>query len=310
MKFFCRTRTLVAVAVSALLLAHSSSAIAAAGDPQKFDVTLTGLVVEPDGKSLPVGEEREVKEHDVIAQGKLSWFATAKLDAPVTVHAVDTDFPVAKETTLRLAASATGGDLATLGRGAITYCDELRTDRLKALGQLATLGLSALGSRLAKETQVCLVDGDANGDFEKGFIVGTKKAPDRHMVDVTPVKYTVTRFDPVAGDSYLQVRFYDGGMLSGPSLGLVLRINGGNVGFAALHMFELNRFGLAGRMRVPPYQGFKEKKLPLLLGFGPTRIRVLAFDKARKVGTVKLERDWTRSGFVIQYPPQVVYIYY
>lgn len=297
-------------AIAFTFAATCAPAQAAAGDPKKFSVTLTGLVVEPDGKSLPVGTETEVKEHDVIVQGKLSWFATARLEAPAVVRAVDVDFKVAPETTLRLAAGASGGDLASLSRTAVTYCDELRTDRAKALGQLATLGLSTLGSRLSKETQICLVDSDGNQDFDKGFIVGIKKAPDLHMVEIQPVKYTTKRLDPLAGESWLKVKFYDGGIMSGPSLGMELKINGATQGYAALHMFELGRLSLAGRMRAVPNQGFKEKNLPKLVGFGPTRITVLSFDKARKVGKVRVERDWVPTGFVIQYPPQVIYVYY
>lgn len=295
---------------TAFAITASAAPAATEAGGKKFEVILTGLVVQPSGKSMPRGEDIEVKEHDVILDGKLSWFSVAKLEAATTVKAVDTEFPVSETTNLRLAARANGGDLASLPAGAKTYCDELRTDRMKALGQLATLGLSALGSRLSKETQVCLVDSDSNGDFDKAFIVGTKKAPDRHLVELAPVKYTKQTLAPLEGDSSLRVKFYDGGVLSGPSLGMELKINGGTVNYASLYMFPLNRFGGGTPVPFRPNSGIKEKKLPQTHYFAFGQVVVKAFDKQRKVGTINITRDIVPSGFVIQYPPQVIYIYY
>ena len=78
-----------------------------------------------------------------------------------------------------------------------------------------TLGLSQLGARLAKETRLCLIDSDSNGDFDKAFLVGLKKKEDRFVVDMAPVPYTSHINAPMGENSYMEVVFYDGGMLNG-----------------------------------------------------------------------------------------------
>lgn len=274
-----------------------------------FNVVLTGYVVKPSGKSHPIGESLSLKEGDMVLSGDIFWFNVARASEPIAIRAVDTDFTIPANTTLRLAARALGGDLASLPAEAITYCEDFRHNQGKALVQLATGGIASLGARLRSDTQTCVIDTDRDGKFDKAFINGAKKGEDRHTVEIAPVAYRDTMFDPVAGDTRLEVRFYDGGMLSGPNFQLNLRLNGSNASFAALHFFRLDG-GPVVRARVPIAMGFSAKKVPMQLNFGSGAIEVTGYDKATKTGTASVVRDFSLNGFIIEPLPTYIYIYY
>lgn len=277
-------------------------------DAGPYQATLTGYVVQPSGKSMTVGEDHQLREHDVILRGKLSWFRSTRLPEPVVVHAMDVDFPIKANANLRLAVGLKGGDLATLGHKAQVFCDEPRNDARKAFAQLATAGLSAIGSRIARDTQVCLVDSDGNADFDEAFVIGAKKAPDRHLIAITPVPYTARTLDPIPGDSEMTVEFLDGGALSGPALNLAMKLDGRDVGAAAFHFFSLLRAGI--RVRIPSRNGLKPNKLPQPVFLGVAGLEIKAWDPAAKVATVSVTHDFGVAGFVVEYPPQMIFIYY
>lgn len=290
-------------------LVQVGSAFAADKKNRPYDVTVTGYVVKPSGKSMPLGQDLQLREHDVVLKGDLAWFSATHLAAPVTVRALDLDFPIPAGATLRLAAGYQGGDLASLPKEARVFCEEPRHNTVKSLAFAATLGLSSLGARLARDTRTCLVDTDGNATFDKGFIVGTKKADDRHMVDIEPIAYETKMLDPIPGDSRLEVEFLDGGALSGPGFRLNMIVDGEQQPFAALHFFPLNGRFLV-RQRHQRVQGLKLSKLPMGVSFGTARIDVSAFDPETKVATAQIVRDFGINGFVVEPLPQYIYIYY
>lgn len=303
----------ITAAFAALGLALSQPAIAAEKPkPVKvpdFNVVLTGYVVKPSGKTPAVGEVMELKEGDVILSGDVFWFNVAHASEPIAIHAVDSDFTIAANATLRLAARATGGDLDNLPGTALTYCEDFRHNQGKALIQLATGGIASLGARLRSDTQTCVIDSDRDGKFDRAFINGAKKNEDRHSVEITPVAYRDTMFEPVGGDTKLEVRFFDGGMLSGPNFQLSLRLKGSNASYAALHFFPLDRRASV-RARVPNAQGFSLNKLPLPMNFGSGAVQVLFYDKATKTASASVVRDFSLNGFIIEPLPTYIYIYY
>lgn len=274
-----------------------------------YKVTMTGYVVSPSDKSMPTGEVLHLKEHDKVLIGSLHWFNSTKLPNPVTVHAVGIDFVIPANANLRLAVGPEGGDIFTLSPEAIIYCEEPKNDTVKSLAHAATLGLTSLGGRLARDTQTCLVDSDGNQEFDKAFIVGTKKAEDRHMVDIAPVRYEPKLLDPVSGESRLEVEFFDGGVLNGPSLGMGLKVGGASTSFAALHFFPLNGLS-SGRTRTTCCQAVKIKKLPMTVHFGSASIRIDAFDPKARTATATIISGFDVNGFVVESPPQMIYIFY
>lgn len=295
---------------AALILAGLAlwSAPAHAGGNQPYDVTLTGYVVEASGKSMPLAKDVTLKEHDIVFSGKLAWFSTADLAAPVSFDAVGAKFAVTQDAVLRLAVGLRGGDLADLPKTTRTFCDASRHNMAKGLANLATAGILSLGARLRSDTQVCLVDKDANGDFESAFIIGTKKPEDRHLVAIEPVRYVSRTLTPIDGDSVLEVEYLDGGALTGPKFWLNMRVKGEKFQFAALHMFQLGRFGW--RTRVPIAQSIKVAKLPTTFLFGAASLTVTKIDPVTRAATVDLLTDFRLDGFVIEPTPQTIYIYY
>lgn len=301
------------MAACALALAgcvlQAGPAVAADKKNRPYDVTVTGYVVKPSGQSMPVGQDLQLREHDVVLKGDLAWFSATHLAAPVTVHALDLDFPIPAGATLRLAAGYQGGDLASLPKEARVFCEEPKHNTVKSLAFAATLGLSSLGSRLARDTRTCLVDSNGDATFDKGFIVGTKKADDRHMVDIEPIAYETKMLDPLPGDSRLEVEFLDGGALSGPGYRLNMIVDGKEEAFAALHFFPLTGAFML-RQRHQRVQGLKLSKLPMGIAFGSARIDTSAFDPETKVATARIVRDFGVNGFVVEPLPQYIYIYY
>ncbi|MEI6642968.1 MAG: hypothetical protein WCL10_13095 [Novosphingobium sp.] len=305
---FARWKTAAQFAAFALAWLGLSAVPAHAGGNQPFDVTLTGYVVEASGKSMPLAKDVVLKEHDIVFSGKLAWFSTADLAGAVSFDAVGTKFAVAQDAVLRLAVGVRGGDLADLSKTARTFCDASRHNMAKGLANLATGGILSLGARLRSDTQVCLVDKDANGDFDSAFVIGTKKAEDRHLVAIEPVRYVPRTLTPIDGDSVLEVEYLDGGALTGPKFWLNMRVKGEKFQFAALHMFQLRGFSF--RTRVPITQSIKPTKLPTTFLFGAASLTVKKIDPVTRAATVDLLTDFRLDGFVIEPTPQTIYIFY
>ncbi|OYW16100.1 MAG: hypothetical protein B7Z39_02820 [Novosphingobium sp. 12-64-8] len=299
-------RRALAMVTAGPMLALWSTPTFAGSKP--YDATLTGYVVQQSGKSMSLGEGVVLKEHDVVFRGKLAWFDTATLATPVTFTAAGGEFTVVQTAVLRLAAKVIGGDLETLPKGTRTYCDNNHHNTAKGLANLASAGLLSLGARLRSDTQVCLVDKDANGDFESAFVIGIKKPEDRHLVDITPVTYTDKMLTPIEGDSVVEVEYLDGDALSGPQFSINMRVAGEHFQFAALHMFALRSGSIP--MRVPSRQPVKAKKLPQYLSFGSAQLMAQAIDPFTRAATVDILSDFRLDGFVIQPLPQYLYIYY
>lgn len=109
------------------------------------------------------------------------------------------------------AASARGGNLASLLHDARIYCGGMRVNAIgAAMG--ATFGLTNIGSRVARIRRFCLVDTDAGGRFDPAFL-GARRADDQHMIEIAPVPCLAMRDTPIGPGNFVQVRFGTGGLL-------------------------------------------------------------------------------------------------
>ncbi|MBL8651603.1 MAG: hypothetical protein JNL35_14525 [Sphingopyxis sp.] len=297
-------------AVFFLALALSSaSPAAAAGKNRPYLVMTTGMVILPPVDPVKVGSERTVKEGDTIFRAPLGWFEYAVADSDVSVKIAELDWKIAANAKLNLVAGKGGGDLALLPATADIYCDEPKNDVAKDLLNGLTLGLSQLGARFAKSTRLCLVDTDSNGDFDKAFLVGLKKAEDRFLVPITPIAFKRFTNQPIDDKSFVEVVFYDGGMLNGPNFKVQPTVSGTPMGIAAINVMATMSPG-ARLIRIPMQQDIKRKKLPNRIIFGTARIEVKSVDAATKTATFRYTGDWIWSPFIPTYPTQIIYVYY
>ena len=294
--------------VAVLAACLSMPVVAAPAGPKPFTALTTGMVMLAPENPGVVGTERTMRENDEIFRARLGWFASATIAAGVTAHIADADWAIPQTALLQRAIVFAGGDLADQPRGSIVYCDTPKAGLAKGLLNGITLGLSQLAARFAKETQLCVMDSDANGDFDRAFLVGLKKPEDRKTVTITPVGYTTASDRPVDGDSYVHVRYLDGGLLSGPSLAMDARVGGVAQGLAGITM----RAGAAQSLPVfvPASQSVKLKKLPQSMRFGAAALTVTAVDPVAKTATVRLDSNFAWTPVRFRYPVQTIYIYY
>lgn len=293
--------------IAALLLA-AGPAVAAGRDGKEFQAFTTGMVILKPIDPPAIGSERTVKEGDVVFRAPLGWFHHAVSDQDITARIIDLDWTIPKGSFLQSVAGMSGGNLSSLPKTAKTYCDAPKQDTVKGLMHSLTLGLSQLGARIAKETRLCVIDSDGNGDFDKAFLVGLKKKEDRFVVDIAPVPYTPHINAPMGENSFMEVVFYDGGMLNGANFQIRVSINGQMAGLSGIRAFAPAK--PTTLTYVNSQQDIKSKKLPYPMTFGPAQLTVTALDKLAKTATIRVDRNLSWTPLIPVYPPQVIYVYY
>lgn len=273
-----------------------------------FLVGLTGMVMLPPEKPNEIGSEWTIKEHDVVFKTRLGWFQSASAEKDISVNIAGLVWTIPKGTLIQRAYRASGGDLAEIKQAAV-YCDVVRNDATKGMLNALTLGLSQIGKRVEKQSQLCVLDSNEDGMFDKAFLVGLKKPEDRFVVDIPHVTYQSFANKPLGEDSYIQVTYYDGGMLSGPNFGLGVWVNGQKLGIQAVRM-ALPIGNRALPIQVPVSSSIKLKELPQTIRFGMASITVTGFDATAKTANIAYKSEWRWAPIGLVYPPQTIYIYY
>lgn len=297
-------------------------AAAKAAKVRGFSIGLTGYATLPLAKPSELGAPRPYREKDVVFSMPLAWEDRTAAEAEIKVPVAGFDWTIKQGDMLTRARIAEGGNLDTLPKGAVTYCGESFKKKGGIAAHLLTLGLSSIGSRLSNWLQLCVVDSDVDGKFDQGFLVGTKKAPDRVLVPITPVAYTPRKLEPIP-DGRFDVVYYDGGAFTGPNFELHLFGPGGTrqalsvVGFpnnAAPDDVLKDKAARAKWEAETPsslnwFFTVKSKQIPQAFTVGDARFTVQAIDKVNKTATISLDRD--PQGFPIStwLQPQITYIY-
>ena len=317
-------RAMTAAALAGVMWAGQAAAQGKppAAKPKGFAVEFSSYVALPPESPSKIAESRTVREKDVILSMPIAWEDRATVPAGFRVRVAGADWDIKSDARLTRAISVSGGDLAALPDGAITYCGEMFRKNGAVAATLLTLGLSDLTSQLSSWLQVCAVDSDADGRFDKGFLVGTKRAEDRRLVEVEPVAYTVIRNDPVP-DSRLDVVYYDGGGLNSENFEFHLFLEGKKQQFAGLTFrdnlppagAEEDRKVAKAREAVTPsrlqwYFPVKKKKLPQRFTVGNAVFTVTAIDGVAKTAEVAVDKDPTVFPFALWYQGTPIYIYY
>lgn len=313
---------LFAVLGAALLVAPAAAQTKA--KPAKvrgFSVGLAGYAT----LALPVPSQlatpKPYREKDVLLSMPVAWQDRATAPADIKVKVAGYDWTIKAGDQLTRATFLSGGNLESLSKDAVVYCGDSFKKKGGVEAHLLTLGLSSLGSRLSNWLQVCAVDSDVDGQFDQGFLVGTKKAPDRTLVPVEPVPYTAVKLEPIP-DSHLDVVYYDGGALHGANFELHLFVNGtrmalGGIGFpdnsappeilkdkASLKKWEAETPSSLGW-----FFPIRSKQIPQKFTVGNAQFTVHAIDKLARTATITLDKDPTGFPFNNWVQPTTYYIY-
>lgn len=320
-----RAAAALALALAGITAAPAAAPAAAApaAAPAKveaFRVLLTGMETLPAPEAPPV-TPRVLKEKDLVFVLPVAMEAQARLAADVKVPLGGYDWPVRQAEDLTLAASWSGGDLAGLAKDAVVYCAPPFSKKGGIEATLLTLGLANIASRFSTWLQLCLVDEDRDSRFEKAFMIGTKKAPDRITVPIEPVAYTASAHVPIP-DSRFEVMVFDGGPMIAPNFELHVFLRGTKVDIGGI-VFPANlappevmkdKAARKAWEKDRPSQlswtfPVKAAELPRAYVVGDAAFRVTALDPVGKTMTVALDRASAGFPFAVTYRPQTIYIY-
>lgn len=311
-------------AAAALVAVPAAAQQKAAPKVQPFMVNLTSYAALAPATPFEKDVPKAYREKDVLFALPVVWEDRVVADREIKVKVAGVDWTIKQGDILTRARSATGGNLATLPDKTPIYCGEYFNKKGGIEAHLLTLGLSSLGSRLSNWLQTCVVDSDSDGSFDQGFLVGTKKAPDRTLVPIEPVAYAPKRLEPIA-DARLEVVYYDGGPLIAPNFELHLFTEGKRVAFGGLgfpnneppaDLYKDKAAYKKWQEETPSSLGWffsiKSKKIPQTFTVGDARFTVRSIDKVAKTATITLDRDTTGfpiSTWTAAAAPIYVYVY-
>jgi len=307
-------RTIVAGA-SALLLGVAVATSAAAGPssrtkaqsrpkaPKPFAVQSRGMMLLTPTVAPPADTEQVVRQGDVLASAPVAWVRTARLPTELTGTVADLPFTLPADTLL-MGVKARGGNIASLPPSAEVFCASPQVDMGKVLGSSLTFGLSNIGNRYARETQVCLVDTEGDGTADGVFLVGAKRPEDRVIAALPPAPITAESGRPVGEHYVMSIIYDDGGVLRPPNLSLQAVVPGadGNV--------ESVVFGDGPVVRqVPVMTKLHDGRFPQELTVGSAAFTVTALDIKAGTATIRHKAPLQPGPFAAKLRPQTIYIF-
>jgi hypothetical protein len=180
-------KLLVSIAIvwaGAASMVHAQGAVAPSR-PKPFEVLMTGLAALPQ-EPPDQGVAKACQDGDVVYSMPVAHENRAIATAPIKFRVGGVDWTIPEKTELVRASEATGGDLASLPTSAVIYCGEEFKRSAESVAFVASLGLSGFVTRFSLWLQLCVVDTDLDGKFDKAFLSGAKSPSDLSLVDLTP----------------------------------------------------------------------------------------------------------------------------
>jgi hypothetical protein len=287
----------------AIALGLLAAPVAAQADDGRYQVALKSLMILEPEQAPAKGEERAIAPGDVLYKAAIGWAdtATSSQDIKVTVAGVTDEIQAG--TLLHRAENARGGDLKSLAQKAKIYCGPQRANAAKSIASAMTLGLSSLASRVAKATQLCLVDSDGDAAFDKAFLVGLKKASDRKMVELSPIAYDAQENRRHGEQSYVELSYHDGALLIGPNFKLKVMLDGAAQDLKAIHT------ELPAKKRSSVVRAIELGAMPQHFDVGPAYFTVTYLDHKTKAARIRYDYEMVATPVALEYRPQTIYVY-
>jgi hypothetical protein len=295
---------MIALAASGTSFFLPVAAVAAPASVPAYRIMSSTPLVLLDATDAPPAGLRTAMAGELILKAPVAYAEVAFVAASREV--VVADVAEKLEPTQRLSrVTAKGGDLQTLGPTAAIYCAEWRQTQKPSIAAALTLGLTDIGKRLSRETQLCLVDGDADGQFERAFLIGTKLDADRHMVAIAPLAYRTAKDEPIA-DSAVGIYYRKGALLQGAILSMEMQVEGRPMGVAS---YMLKTAAMPKPRFFAAERGVKASAYPKAIDFGAAALSIESFDPVSKAIGVRVVRDFERAEAALSFPVQTIYIY-
>ena len=259
-------------------------------------------VLLPPAQPIAAGTERVLQPGDTLFAAHTGFMMAATLDQDMSLSIAGKAASLPRGT-LVLRSLAGGGDIGTLPKGRSIYCADPQYDSSKGIASLLTLGLSSMGTRLAKTTQFCFVDTDSDKKFDRAFLVGTKRPEDRVTIDIQPTAFSSQLNMPTPGGAEVSFVYRGQRLLAGP--GFELRYSGAAGNLAGIrHMGEDGKLALTRSL-----VGIKLDKLPQTITLATAKVTVLSVDPATRAARVRIDQDIRLTPFKLTYTPQTIYVY-
>lgn len=273
-----RNWRLCAALISALSFCLAGDAVAASAGPNASDsykVTLAPFEVLP--WDTPVGQTQTITGGRIVFELPLAFSKVAVTDTPRDIEVGGLQHHVPRGDLL--AATATGGELASLRATAMIFCAPPEQGRRRELPQ------GEAHARYEAQTQLCLVDGDGDGQFERAFLAGTKFAADRKLQEITPLRYRQQEHAPMGPGYTLRVVYLGAGIFGSPTFRVTIILD------RQYYMLSWYRLGNLERgANLPPVVKIKTDQLPQPLNVVGTEITVMSIDQKANTAVVRFER--------------------
>lgn len=276
----------------AMLMSITTLARAAEeNDPALFDIGPAATVLLELASPPKLGEEDILKEYDAALLGVLGFRSITMATKPVSVNIGGLEWTVARGTPLFMIRRFTGGELSALAPTAKVYCVPEKDHAWKPKDvKLASAEEKARKARFNKKTQLCLLDAEGDGNFEKAFLKGLKKAEDNVSVEIAPMSYSEVKNVAFPKGSYAAILFHHQNALHTPRFYAEIYDKGTRIYLAKLEMPA--SADSADFISVPISQNVTKSNLPQVMNFGPASFTILAIDSKAKTATIRREKNW------------------
>ena len=261
-------------------------------DNGTYDVRLSPRFIIPPETPHERGARAMLKPGDIAFKASLGWMFHASTTRDVTAQISGIDLKIDQAETLRRAIAWGGGDLDRFPADTPVYCQRAKGNAVQNALSALTLGLTDLGTRVSKESQFCLMDANADGEFDYAFLEGLKRPEDRKAIAIDPVPYAAFDMgDSVGVDEgdYIQVRVAEAAGLFGRSIVTEVYVGG-----VAMNPSSLYWWTGPNGARLPSTisQKIPTKNHPQVMMFTNAALKVHGYDKKTKAVDVEYIRDF------------------
>jgi len=161
-----------------------------------------------------------------------------------------------------------------------------------------------LGKRFRAIVQLCLVDANNDGVFEKAFVAGAMWPQENGMIDIPAIRYRGISNAPLR-DSWFHVTFEKGAPLQGPVLNIDAQITGQRVNLA------FAKIGAdRSSMRKYPVERSVKRQYPYTMELGDARITLKGFEPESRQLQLSVDKPFQTRFLDFEMINYTIYIYH
>jgi len=235
----------------------------------------------------PIGEVRTAQPGIELLQADLGFKRAAQLHGAQSITLLGLTFDIAEADVLR--AATPERENSRLGPMASLYCSGTLELSKKLRGSSGERG-----ARFSRKVGLCLVDADADGRFDHGFIDGANWAEDQQPITISPLSYSVRELAPIPG-ARLRITYEKGAALQGPILSMESNLVNGQFAYAEA------RIG-PDPARAPRLWGETGIKgtYPRTFTYGDAQVTILGLNSETRTLTYRIEHGFETQPAIVK----------